>query len=83
MRYAVLGTGMVGHSLATKLVSLGHDVRMGAREADNAKASDWASAQGARAGHGNFAEVAGWADTIAYEILTGMGERVERVYSAR
>ena len=26
-------------------------------------------------------EVAGWADTIAYEILTGMGERVERVYS--
>lgn len=26
-------------------------------------------------------DVAGWADTIAYEILTGIGERVERVYS--
>ncbi len=26
-------------------------------------------------------EVAGWAETIAYEILTGIGERVERVYS--
>ncbi len=26
-------------------------------------------------------EVAGWAETIAYEILTGIGDRVERVYS--
>ena len=35
MKYAVLGTGMVGHSLASKLAELGHEVRMGARTADN------------------------------------------------
>ena len=28
MKYAVLGTGMVGHTLASKLASLGHEVRM-------------------------------------------------------
>jgi predicted dinucleotide-binding enzyme len=29
MRIGVLGTGMVGRALATKLVELGHDVMMG------------------------------------------------------
>ncbi len=64
MRYAVLGTGMVGHTLATKLVSLGHDVRMGARDPGNEKAAAWAAAQGDRAGHGVFADVAAWADRV-------------------
>ena len=31
MKYAVLGTGMVGHSLAGKLIDLGHEVRMEVR----------------------------------------------------
>src|SRR6476619_6676281 len=33
MRIGVLGTGTVGQTLAGKLVELGHEVRMGAREA--------------------------------------------------
>ena len=41
MKYAVLGTGMVGHTLASKLALLGHEVRMGAREAENEKANSW------------------------------------------
>src|SRR3954453_5425303 len=33
MRYAVLGTGMVGRTLAGKLEELGHEVEVGSREA--------------------------------------------------
>jgi hypothetical protein len=37
MKIGVLGTGMVGQAIASKLVELGHDVMMGSRTADNAK----------------------------------------------
>lgn len=68
MKYAVLGTGMVGHTLATKLASLGHEVRMGARTADNEKAAKWAGAKGAHAAHGSFADVAVWADRVIFAV---------------
>ena len=48
MKIAVLGTGMVGHTIADKLVSIGHDVRMGARQAQNEKAAAWSRALRAR-----------------------------------
>jgi predicted dinucleotide-binding enzyme len=56
VRIGVLGTGTVGETVATKLVELGHDVRMGARDAANEKARDWADAHGAS--HGTFADAA-------------------------
>ena len=31
MKFGVLGTGMVGNAIATKLVELGHEVTMGSR----------------------------------------------------
>ena len=68
MKYAVLGTGMVGHTLATKLIALGHQVRMGARNVDNEKAVAWASQKGELAGSGSFAEVAAWADRAIFAI---------------
>ncbi len=58
MRIAVLGTGVVGQALATKLVELGHEVRMGSRTADNEQASAWTAAAGSRASHGTFAKAA-------------------------
>lgn len=79
MRYAVLGTGMVGHTLATKLASLGHEVRMGAREADNEKATAWAAATGGTAGHGRFAHVAAWAERI---VVAVNGAHVEALADA-
>ena len=79
MKYAVLGTGMVGHTLASKLVSLGHEVRMGARDADNEKANAWAVSQGSHAGHGTFADVAGWADRV---IVAISGAQIETVAEA-
>ena len=79
MKYAVLGTGMVGHTLATKLASLGHEVRMGARETGNEKAVTWAAANGDHAGQGTFAEVAAWADRVIFAVN---GSRIVQVAEA-
>ena len=64
MRVGVLGTGIVGRTLATKLVSLGHDVMMGSRQAGNEAAVAWAESAGQLAGHGTFAEAAGFGELV-------------------
>jgi hypothetical protein len=64
MRIGILGTGVVGATIGTKLVQLGHDVRMGAREATNAKAAAWAAPLGARASHGTFADAAAFGELL-------------------
>ncbi|WP_306330107.1 NADPH-dependent F420 reductase [Streptomyces venezuelae] len=53
MKIAVLGTGEVGRRLATKLVSLGHEVTMGSRTADNPEATKWAEEHGGGAASGS------------------------------
>ena len=58
MRVAVLGTGIVGRTLGTKLVELGHEVRMGSRTPDNEEAAEWAAEAGASASQGTFADAA-------------------------
>jgi len=58
MRIGVLGTGEVGNRLGTKLASLGHEVKMGSRTAQNPKAMAWAKASGAKASAGTFADAA-------------------------
>ncbi len=58
MRYGVVGTGMVGQTLGTKLVGLGHDVMMGSRSAQNEKARAWLAAVGGRARASTFADAA-------------------------
>src|SRR4051794_23036859 len=58
MRIGVFGTGMVGETIATKLVALGHEVKMGARSAQNEKAAAWVARAGALASQGSFADVA-------------------------
>ncbi len=64
MRIGVLGTGMVGETLATKLVELGHDVVMGARSAGNDKAVAWSERFPERAGQGSFADAAAHGDLV-------------------
>ena len=64
MKVGVLGTGQVGRTLASKLVALGHEVRMGAREAGNERAGEWAVEAGARASSGTFAEAAGFGEAV-------------------
>jgi predicted dinucleotide-binding enzyme len=64
MRIAVLGTGMVGVAVGTRLVETGHEVRMGSRTAGNEKAVAWAAEHGTAAGEGSFADVAEWGEVI-------------------
>jgi predicted dinucleotide-binding enzyme len=64
MRIGVLGTGMVGETLATKLVEVGHDVVMGARSAGNDKAVAWSERFPERAGQGSFADAAAHGELI-------------------
>lgn len=64
MRIGVLGTGMVGEALATRLVETGHDVVMGSRDAANKKATAWVARQPARAGHGTFADAAAHGEVV-------------------
>jgi hypothetical protein len=60
----MLGTGMVGQTLGTKLVALGHEVKMGAREPNNEKAAAWAKSAGGKASHGTFADAAAFGELI-------------------
>jgi 8-hydroxy-5-deazaflavin:NADPH oxidoreductase len=64
MKIAVLGTGMVGKAIASKLVGLGHEVTMGSRDADNQAATAWAAEAGERASHGTFADAATGAELV-------------------
>jgi 8-hydroxy-5-deazaflavin:NADPH oxidoreductase len=64
MKIGVLGTGSVGTTLAGKLASLGHEVKMGARDAGNEKAAAWAAAAGAKASHGTFADAATFGEIV-------------------
>lgn len=61
---AVLGTGMVGATIGKKLISLGYEVKMGSRTADNEKASQWTKANGEKATHGTFDDAAAFGDVI-------------------
>jgi predicted dinucleotide-binding enzyme len=64
MKIGVLGTGMVGSAIASKLVSLGHEVKMGSREAGNEKGRRWAASAGAGASAGTFAEAAKFGEIV-------------------
>ncbi|WP_163867241.1 NADPH-dependent F420 reductase [Myxococcus eversor] len=64
MRIAILGTGVVGETLGSKLVSLGHEVRMGSRTANHEKAVAWTRKAGALASQGTFADAAAFAELL-------------------
>lgn len=64
MRIGILGTGVVGQTLGTRLVQLGHDVKLGARSATNDKAAKWASGVGDRASQGTFADAAAFGEIV-------------------
>ncbi|WP_406301718.1 NAD(P)-binding domain-containing protein [Streptomyces sp. NBC_00885] len=75
MRYAVLGTGIVGRAVAAKLSSLGHEVSMGTRDAKatlahtepdgygNPPVAQWLT-QHAQVRLVTFAEAAAFGDTV-------------------
>jgi 8-hydroxy-5-deazaflavin:NADPH oxidoreductase len=64
MKIGVLGTGMVGTTIATKLASVGHEVRMGSRSRDNPKAKEWVEKAGRGASQGTFADAAAFGEIV-------------------
>jgi 8-hydroxy-5-deazaflavin:NADPH oxidoreductase len=64
MRIAVLGTGVVGRSLAGKLLESGHDVVLGSRSATNEAAVGWAAEAGPRAKAATFFDAAAEAEVV-------------------
>ncbi|MEA2156791.1 MAG: 8-hydroxy-5-deazaflavin:NADPH oxidoreductase [Solirubrobacteraceae bacterium] len=64
MRIGVLGTGIVGRTLASALLRGGHEVRMGSRTAGNEAAVAWAREIGGPATEGTFADAAGFGELI-------------------
>jgi predicted dinucleotide-binding enzyme len=76
MKIGVLGSGDVGKALGKGFVTLGHEVKMGSREAGNDKALAWAKEMGARASVGTFAEAAAFADLVVLATLGMASEAV-------
>jgi 8-hydroxy-5-deazaflavin:NADPH oxidoreductase len=64
MKIAVLGTGMVGNALGTKLVQREHEVTMGSRSANNEAAQNWASSLGERAHTATFHDAAAFGEIV-------------------
>lgn len=64
MRFGVLGTGVVGQTIAGKLVEQGHEVMMGSRQAGNEKAVAWVAEAGDGGSEGSFADAAGFGEVV-------------------
>src|SRR5215469_17042932 len=64
MKIAVLGTGMVGNTIATKLVQLGHQVIMGSRTANSDAGQQWLRSVGGKGKIGTFADAAAFGEII-------------------
>lgn len=69
MRIAILGSGDVGKSLGKAFISLGHEVKMGSREAGNQKAAAWAAEMGGKASSGTFADAAEFGELVVLATL--------------
>jgi 8-hydroxy-5-deazaflavin:NADPH oxidoreductase len=64
MNIGVLGTGMVGETIATALIEKGHNVRMGSRSANNDKAAAWVKKSANNATQGDFNDAAAFGEIV-------------------
>lgn len=76
MRVGMLGTGDVGRALGQAFLTLGHEVRMGSRDARNEKAVGWAAESGPAASAGTFADAAAFGEVV---VLANLGVANESV----
>lgn len=72
MRIAVLGTGMVGDTIGSRLIELGHEVAMGSRTATNEKAQAFVAKHKGKARAGTFADAAAFGEII-FNCTAGAG----------
>ncbi|MDX2248209.1 MAG: NAD(P)-binding domain-containing protein [Bacteroidia bacterium] len=71
MKIGVLGTGVVGRTISSRLIELGHEVKMGSRSANNEAARNWVSANGENASNGTFGDAAAFADSLVFNCTKG------------
>ncbi len=79
MKIGILGTGDVGKALGKGFLTLGHDVKMGARAAGNDKAVAWVKEQGGAASEGDFADAAAHGEIV---VLCTLGLANEQALAA-
>jgi hypothetical protein len=77
MNIGVLGSGVVGQTLADGFLKHGHDVMRGSREP--AKLDDWKKGAGAHGSTGTFAETAKFGEVL---VLAVKGDAAEKVVDA-
>ena len=64
MKIAILGTGMVGNAVATKLVKIGHQIMMGSRSVNSEAGREWLRSVGGKAQIGAFADAAAFGELV-------------------
>lgn len=64
MQIGVLGSGVTGQTVATKLVQLGHEVMIGSRDEANPSSVAWARDAGQHALYGTFMNAASFGEII-------------------
>lgn len=64
MQVGIIGSGVVGQTLGTGLIGLGHEVKIGSRSANNEKLQDWLSQNGEKASTGTFADAAAFGEIV-------------------
>ena len=72
MDIGILGTGIVGQTIGTRLIEIGHKVMMGSRTADNKNALAWAKAAGRSASAGTYGDAAKFGE-ILFNCTSGKG----------
>ncbi len=79
MKIGILGSGDVGKALGSAFAALGHEVKMGARDARNEKVAAWVAGAGAKASGGTFADAARFADVAVLATLWSGTENALRL----
>src|SRR5262245_8058712 len=64
MKVAVLGTGMVGNAIGTKLVNVGQEVCVGSRTANSEAGQEWLRSAGGKGKIGTFADAAAYGEIV-------------------
>jgi predicted dinucleotide-binding enzyme len=64
MQIGILGSGITGQTIGTKLIQLGHEVMLGSRDEANPPSVAWAKDQGQQALHGTFMNAAAFGEII-------------------
>ena len=83
MKIGILGTGVTGQTIGSKLVELGHDVMLGSRDEANPEAVMWAKEEGHNALYGSFMNAAEFGEILfnctlgaaSLDALRSAGER--------